>query len=204
MSGVSALVAGASAAMGRYSSVQTFSDQSGRSNAMRSVPYAQVAFAAPPQQPTRGGGGGGGGSAATDVSAVVSSSAASAALSGLGPVLLTVLATANLGSSSSSSSSRNSLVSSSSSSSSVPSSSSSRVITEKVLNPYGSTAGAGSGEFHTYRHGRTRELSRLSAMDDADNHDREVVDWVTRSAETRSKESKLKDKRKRKSNGVRN
>jgi hypothetical protein len=37
--------------------------------------------------------------------------------------------------------------------------------TEKVSNPYGSTAGAGSGEFHVYRHARSREMERLKTLD---------------------------------------
>mmetsp|Transcript_34746 Transcript_34746/g.68362 ORF Transcript_34746/g.68362 Transcript_34746/m.68362 type:complete len:260 (-) Transcript_34746:86-865(-) len=43
-----------------------------------------------------------------------------------------------------------------------------RVIVERVVNPYGSTAGAGSGEFHVYRAARAREQTRLRAMDAAD------------------------------------
>ena len=39
---------------------------------------------------------------------------------------------------------------------------------ERVVNPYGSTAGAGSGEFHVYRHARNREMERLRNLDDAD------------------------------------
>jgi hypothetical protein len=39
---------------------------------------------------------------------------------------------------------------------------------EKIINPYGSTAGAGSGEFHTYRHARAREMDRLKTLDEQD------------------------------------
>mmetsp|Transcript_29694 Transcript_29694/g.28550 ORF Transcript_29694/g.28550 Transcript_29694/m.28550 type:complete len:226 (-) Transcript_29694:118-795(-) len=37
---------------------------------------------------------------------------------------------------------------------------------DKVFNPYGSTAGAGSSEFHVYRHARTREMIRMSQLDE--------------------------------------
>jgi hypothetical protein len=42
------------------------------------------------------------------------------------------------------------------------------VVTEKVSNPYGSTAGAGSGEFHVYRHARAREAARWKELDDSE------------------------------------
>jgi len=42
------------------------------------------------------------------------------------------------------------------------------VKAEKVVNPYGSTAGAGSGEFHIYRHARAREAERWKQLNDAE------------------------------------
>lgn len=44
------------------------------------------------------------------------------------------------------------------------------VVTEKVSNPYGSTAGAGSGEFHVYRHARAREAARWKELDASEQH----------------------------------
>jgi Protein of unknown function (DUF1168) len=39
---------------------------------------------------------------------------------------------------------------------------------EKVVNPYGSAAGAGSGEFHVYRHARSRELERMQTLQESE------------------------------------
>ena len=75
------------------------------------------------------------------------------------------------------------------------------VRADKVYNPYGSTAGAGSGEFHIYRHARSREMARMKALDDAEETaraDREFEQTVeTWKDEEERKTAKRRKKRKR-------
>src|SRR5210317_1219634 len=85
------------------------------------------------------------------------------------------------------------------------------VVAEKVDNPYGSTAGAGSGEFHVYRHARAREMARWKKIneDEAEMkaeeefqkkvaHDTQVEDEKT--AKRRKKRERAKEAKRRKKN----
>jgi hypothetical protein len=85
------------------------------------------------------------------------------------------------------------------------------VKAEKVSNPYGSTAGAGSGEFHVYRHARARELQRWKTLDEREQqetlereHEEKLAEFETeeheRTEKRRKKRQRQKDAKMRKKN----
>lgn len=59
---------------------------------------------------------------------------------------------------------------------------------EIVTNVQGSSAGAGSGEFHVYKASRRREYERLRAMDEDVEREKADRDWEEKRAEAKSKE----------------
>ena len=72
------------------------------------------------------------------------------------------------------------------------------VVTEKVDNPYGSTAGAGSGEFHVYRHARAREMARWKEMHANEAEMKAEEDFQRKVAADVKAEAEKTEKRRRK------
>ena len=99
----------------------------------------------------------------------------------------------------------------SASASAVPNNYNNQVITEKVDNPYGSTAGAGSGEFHVYRHARAREAARWKQIHENDAERQAELEFRTKvetnnqmecekTTKRRKKRERAKDAKRRKKN----
>ena len=82
---------------------------------------------------------------------------------------------------------------------------------EKVVNPYGSAAGAGSGEFHVYRHARSRELERMQTLKESEEEVKKDEDFqkmleknrqedMERTEKLRKKRQRQKEAKQRKKN----
>lgn len=69
---------------------------------------------------------------------------------------------------------------------------------EKVNNPYGSTAGAGSGEFHVYRHARSREMARVKNLDEEEEKRKLDAEFRQKLAKDKEEEERRTEKRRRK------
>lgn len=85
------------------------------------------------------------------------------------------------------------------------------VKTEKVVNAYGSTAGANSGEFHLYRQARARELGRMETLKAAEQARQEELEYrqkvqqnqrqdEQRTAKRRKKRERQKEAKRRRQN----
>ena len=72
------------------------------------------------------------------------------------------------------------------------------VVAEKVDNPYGSTAGAGSGEFHVYRHARAREMERWKKINANEAEMKAEEEFQNKLAHDTQVEGDKTDKRRRK------
>ncbi|CAJ1934005.1 unnamed protein product [Cylindrotheca closterium] len=73
-----------------------------------------------------------------------------------------------------------------------------KVVVEKVSNPYGSTAGAGSGEFHIYRHARAREMERWKNIDEQERAIKAEREFEQSIHQAKTEEERKTDKRRKK------
>ena len=68
---------------------------------------------------------------------------------------------------------------------------------EKVVNPYGSAAGAGSGDFHLYRKARAREMQRIQHLDQDEKARLQDAEFQ-KMLETNKREAEERTERRRK------
>jgi hypothetical protein len=77
---------------------------------------------------------------------------------------------------------------------------------EIVANVQGSSAGAGSGEFHVYKASRRREYERVKLMDEETEKEKKDREWEAKQAEIKRKDeekrSKNQKRRQKKKDGV--
>jgi ATPase subunit of ABC transporter with duplicated ATPase domains len=66
------------------------------------------------------------------------------------------------------------------------------------VNPYGSAAGAGSGEFHVYRHARSRELERIKSLQEDEVEAQKDAEFNASVEKNRREEMERTDKRRKK------
>lgn len=71
---------------------------------------------------------------------------------------------------------------------------------DKIENPQGSgsTAGAGSGEFHIYRHARAREMARMQQLDELEEEHKADGEFYTKVAAARETEEQKTERRRKK------
>ena len=69
---------------------------------------------------------------------------------------------------------------------------------EKVVNPYGSTAGANSGDFHLYRQTRAREMERMKQMTEEEKERQKDLEFQNKLKKDREEEERKTDKKRKK------